>query len=98
VTRLDRGPGHQPVRIVAFNTVQGWSRDVSEEIARDIQETSERKGDALSPGLSEWINISSTWVAGVECMQMLEPMSTFDPTKHCFVYDGTNDCMIASRT
>ena len=26
----------QPVRIVAFNTAQGWCRDVSEEIAREL--------------------------------------------------------------
>jgi hypothetical protein len=26
-----------PVRIVAFNTAEGWSRDVSEEIARELR-------------------------------------------------------------
>ena len=27
-------------------------------------------------------------------MQTLNPMSRFDETKHCFVYDSTNDCMM----
>jgi hypothetical protein len=42
------------VRIVAFNTSQSCSRDVSAEIAAVIKERY-RKGEELSPGLSEWI-------------------------------------------
>jgi hypothetical protein len=30
------GQYHNPARIVAFNTAEGWSRDVSEEIASDL--------------------------------------------------------------
>lgn len=52
---LIEGQYENPVRIVAFNTSEGWSRDVSEDIAREIKEWSERKGEELSPGLREWI-------------------------------------------
>jgi hypothetical protein len=53
---LIEGQYNNPVRIVAFNTSEGWSRDVTEDIAREIKETSERKGKVLSPGLQEWID------------------------------------------
>jgi hypothetical protein len=36
------------VRIVAFNTAQGWARDVSEEIAREIRDRASRKGEELA--------------------------------------------------
>src|SRR4029078_3714370 len=55
VRRLIEGQYNDPVRIVAFNTAEGWSRDVSEEIAREIKDWSERKGEELSPALTEWI-------------------------------------------
>ena len=32
------GQYEDPVRIVAFNTTQGWSRDVTDEIADELQE------------------------------------------------------------
>ena len=34
---LISGQYNDPVRIVAFNTDEGWSQDVSEDIAREIQ-------------------------------------------------------------
>jgi hypothetical protein len=33
---LFHGQYSDPVRVVAFNTAQGWSRDVSEEIANEL--------------------------------------------------------------
>jgi hypothetical protein len=55
IRNLMAGQYNDPVRVVAFNTAEGWSRDVSEEIAREIKETSERNGEELSPGLLDWI-------------------------------------------
>jgi hypothetical protein len=55
IRRLIEGQYNNPVRIVAFNTSEGWSRDVSEDIAREIKEWSERKREELSPGLNDWI-------------------------------------------
>lgn len=34
---LVEGQFKSPVKIVAFNTAQGWSRDVSEEIADEVR-------------------------------------------------------------
>jgi hypothetical protein len=55
IRRLIEGQYNDPVRIVAFNTSEGWSRDVSAEIAREIKEMSDRKGEELPPALTEWI-------------------------------------------
>src|SRR3954452_18047066 len=47
IRRLIEGQYDHPVRIVAFNTAQGWSRDVSTEIAREINDRASRKGEVL---------------------------------------------------
>ena len=36
VDDLLTGQFNNPVRVVAFNTSEGWSRDVSEDIAREV--------------------------------------------------------------
>ena len=36
------GQYHNPVRIVAFNTAEGWSRDVTVEIADELRPTLRR--------------------------------------------------------
>jgi hypothetical protein len=46
---------NNPSRIVCFNTARGTSRDVTEEIAREINEWSQRKGEELSPALREFV-------------------------------------------
>jgi hypothetical protein len=33
------------VRIIAFNTAQGWSRDVTENIANELRETCSERGE-----------------------------------------------------
>ena len=39
------GEYENPIRIVAFNTAEGWSRDVTEDIANDLQDVwSDRLG------------------------------------------------------
>jgi hypothetical protein len=52
---LISGQYNNPVRIVCFNTSQGWSRDVSEDISREIKNWSEKNGEELSPGLRDFI-------------------------------------------
>jgi len=56
IRRLIEGQYNNPVRIVCFNTSDGWSRDVTIDIAREIKDWAERKGQDLSPGLREWID------------------------------------------
>ena len=49
------GQYNNPVRIVCFNTAEGWSRDATEEIAREIRDRMAGKGEQVSPGLSDFI-------------------------------------------
>ncbi len=35
------GQYKKPVRVIAFNTAEGWARDVTQHIAREIVDTSE---------------------------------------------------------
>jgi|SRR4051794_8263458 hypothetical protein len=56
IRRLIEGQYSNPVRIVCFNTSEGWSRDVTEDVAREIKEWSERKGEELSTGLRDFID------------------------------------------
>ncbi len=35
------GQYKKPVRVIAFNTAEGWARDVTQDIAREIVDTSE---------------------------------------------------------
>jgi hypothetical protein len=46
---LKRGEFNDPVRVVAFNVREGWARDVSREIALELQ----RRADLAGPELSE---------------------------------------------
>lgn len=47
VTDIIEGQYDNPNRVVAFNTAEGWARDVTEDIAREIQERSQRTGKPL---------------------------------------------------
>jgi hypothetical protein len=55
VRYLKEGQYNNPVRIVAFNTAGGWSRDVTTEIAQQISDQADRSGEELSPGLKDFI-------------------------------------------
>ncbi|AMN39052.1 hypothetical protein RHPLAN_05870 [Rhodoplanes sp. Z2-YC6860] len=52
---LKEGQYSNPVRIVCFNTAEGWARDVTREIAQEIRDRADRTGEELSPGLTEFI-------------------------------------------
>jgi hypothetical protein len=52
---LIEGQYQNPVRIVAFNTAEGWARDVTVEIAQEIRDKADRSGEELSPGLRNFI-------------------------------------------
>jgi hypothetical protein len=55
IRNLTEGQYNNPVRIVCFNTAEGWARDVTEDIAREIQDRATSKGQELSPGLRDFI-------------------------------------------
>ena len=45
VNNISGGEYSNPVRVVAFNTAEEWSRDVTENIARFLLEQEAREGD-----------------------------------------------------
>jgi hypothetical protein len=49
VTNILNGQYSNPVRVVAFNIAEGWSRDVTENIAEAILERRETEGHLSEP-------------------------------------------------
>jgi hypothetical protein len=49
-----------PLRIIALNTVEGWSRDVSEEIAYDVLDRACDADTTLSAGAKRFIDLHVT--------------------------------------
>jgi hypothetical protein len=56
ITDLITGQYDRPVRVVAFNTAEGWSADVSEDIAREIMRRVDLAGDELSAALESFVD------------------------------------------
>jgi hypothetical protein len=55
ITDLMSGQYSDPVRIVAFNTVECWAEDVSEDFARKIMRRLDLAGADLPPSLETFI-------------------------------------------
>jgi hypothetical protein len=47
------GQYSNPVRVVAFNTAEGWSRDISADVAEEIRRRCEREVPAFIQGFVE---------------------------------------------
>jgi hypothetical protein len=56
VHNMISGEYRDPLRVVAFNTVEGWSRDVSEEIACDVLDRAYDPDTTLSAGAERFID------------------------------------------
>jgi hypothetical protein len=56
VDHLLEGQYSRPVRVVAFNTAEGSSRDVSEDIARAVAERARNEHRRLSEGTRQFLN------------------------------------------
>jgi hypothetical protein len=56
VRNMISGEYRDPLRVVAFNTVEGWSRDVSEEIACDVLDRAYDADTTLSVGAKRFID------------------------------------------
>jgi hypothetical protein len=50
------GEYRDPRRVIAFNTVKGWSRDVSEQIAYDLLDGAYEVDTTLSVGAKRFID------------------------------------------
>jgi hypothetical protein len=55
ITDLMTGQYSDPVRVVAFNTVQGWSRDVTNDIADDLARWYAEQDREIPPNLEDFI-------------------------------------------
>ena len=49
------GQHSHPIRVVAFNTAEGWSRDVTEEIANAVLSTAQRERRSISIAAQEFL-------------------------------------------
>ena len=49
------GQYSNPVRIVSFNTTEGWSRDVSSEVAEDLQQRCDLENKVLPESLKAFV-------------------------------------------
>jgi hypothetical protein len=56
VRNMISGEYRDPLRVVAFNTIEGWSRDVSEEIAYDVLDRAYDPDTTLSAGAKRFID------------------------------------------
>ena len=56
IRRLVEGQYDDVVRIVAFNTAQGWSRDVSTEVAREVVHRARAQGEELSGPVRQFVD------------------------------------------
>jgi hypothetical protein len=55
ITDLMTGQYSNPVRVIAFNTAEGWSRDMSEEIADELMRWYAEQDREVSPILEDFI-------------------------------------------
>src|SRR5688572_18636086 len=52
---LYAGEYNDPVRVIAFNTSEGWSRDVSAEFANEIQRRADLEGKELEGTTADFV-------------------------------------------
>ena len=52
-----RGEYNDPVRIVGFNTAEGWSRDVSEDVAAEIRHRCDLQATDVPANLEGFIGL-----------------------------------------
>ena len=55
VQNMLRGEYDAPLEVIAFNIGEGWSRDVSEDIAGRVVEASRSKGTPLAEGVRHFV-------------------------------------------
>jgi hypothetical protein len=52
---LMSGQDSDPVRVLAFNTAEQWSADVSQDVAHEIRRRADLAGDDLGPSIVEFV-------------------------------------------
>ena len=62
IRNISDGEYHNPVRVVAFNAAEGWSRNVTEDIAREMLDQAHRRAEPLSKSAQAFVE----WATGDE--------------------------------
>jgi hypothetical protein len=55
ITDLMSGQFNDPVRVVAFNTVEGWARDVSRDVAHELRRRCDLELTELPAGAEDFV-------------------------------------------
>ena len=55
IESLLKGEYSNPLRVIAFNTAQGWSRDVSEDVANQVLDRALREQDEVPLATAHFI-------------------------------------------
>src|SRR5471030_2508248 len=55
ITDLMSGQFNDPIRVIAFNTLEHWSEDVSEYIAFEIQSRCDTEGTAVPEHIRDFV-------------------------------------------
>ena len=58
---LLEGQYNSPVRVIAFNTAEGWSRDVSEEIADELAQAFAQADQDVPGALKDFVENHGNW-------------------------------------
>jgi hypothetical protein len=66
ITDLIDGQYSDPARVVAFNSAEGWSRDASEDIARDLEHHVSAQDLTISDSLQDFIEGQLSRKIGVQ--------------------------------
>ena len=69
VVDLITGQFNNPVRVVAFNTSEGWSRDVSEDVAQELLKRVAEHGRSLAASSRQFVE---TYVDADELERVVE--------------------------
>lgn len=56
ITDLLSAQYYDPVRVIAFNIAEGWARDVSEDVARELRRRCELQLTELPAYLEEYVS------------------------------------------
>jgi len=75
ITDLMTGQYCDPVRVVAFNTAEGWSRDVTSDIADELAKWFSEQNTEIPPSLEDFIQRHRT----VMSEQLPLPLTSFTP-------------------
>jgi hypothetical protein len=55
IRNLISGEYKNPVRVIAFNTAEGWARDVTEDTARAVIDEARRRGSLLHGAVVDFV-------------------------------------------